>query len=73
MQRLSRSRSSEQLKPPHKQGGEGQNAKIVFTLTGLDSYWFRLQGRATSTVQEEFLRNVLVESPSVPDGAYQLL
>jgi hypothetical protein len=54
---------SKQLKPPYKQGGEAQNAKIVFTLsalvrrihfaarkrsvfTGLNSYWFRLQGQS---------------------------
>jgi hypothetical protein len=37
---------SKQLKPPYKQGGEAQNAKIVFTWNGLDSYWFRLQGQS---------------------------
>ena len=40
----------------------------TWVLTG-----FAGKGRASSTVQEECLRNVPVESPSVPDGAYPLL
>ena len=64
---------SKQLKPPYKQDGEAQNAKIVFTLSGLGLTGFACKGRASSTVQMECPRNVPVESRSVPDGAYQLL
>jgi hypothetical protein len=65
---------SKQLKPPYKQGGDRQNAlhciykRAVWTPTG-----YAGKDRASLRVQAECPRNVPVESPSVPNGAYLLL
>jgi hypothetical protein len=48
---------SKQLKPPYKQGGEAQNAKIVFTR---ERFGFLLVTLARAEQVQEFRRNVLV-------------
>jgi hypothetical protein len=37
---------SKQLKPPYKQGGEAQNAKIILTLSGWGFYCLRPEGQS---------------------------
>jgi hypothetical protein len=48
---------SKQLKPPYKQSGEGQNAKIVFTR---ERFGFLLVTLARTEQVQEFRWNVLV-------------